>query len=739
MPVNADVRDPFSDPIMSNAADGSILSLWNPSSIAVIGASESQGSFGERAIRYLRKLQFAGSIFPVNPNYETVSGLICYSSVESIPATVDCAVIALSRTKMTGLFADLAEKNCSLAVVMGAGYSEEGAEGAAYEKELRKEAARVGIRILGPNTTGAVNVTAGIALGASSLMDHPKLQSGSVALVCQSGSLAASVGDQLLASGIGLSFAFGIGNAVDVKAAELLSMLAMDPRTSIVVAVLEGIDDPDDFAIAARQLSDKGKRLVVVKSGRSDTGSRIASNHSGAMVGSWEAFRSLAEGAGALVADRVEMAVDVVRLLSTGFTPEAGARLHAVTLSGALSGLLADEAARVGLPLLEPPDGGPLEGLLRRFGYSAPTNPLDYGQVPRSEGGRGALRELWSEILADASTTSLFVVASITHHLRYMAQIVSDLRDQPTPIIGYVAEGALIDEFAESMEESGIVMFRDLRRAVEAIDAIRRWPESVPTEFAVPDVSAPATATETLSRLVDRPTEANTAAYLKVFGLDFPRSALAHDLHDFEHIDLDLPVVLKVSSAVVTHKASAGLVHMPLRDRESVVAAFESCRVRAREAGVWEGEALVQELVDLGSGVELLCAVRDDTEAGLVLVLGLGGSLAEVVKLVTVSQLPRTADECRATLGRNSLIASIDSAVGSVGLTDRLTTPIMAMADAARFARELVAEFEVNPIVVFRDGRATVALDAVAVLRSRVPPTGASSPAQATSVLNGHD
>ena len=286
---------------MSDYAQDPVLGLLQSQSIAVIGASERHNSFGERCLRYFRKLDFTGRVCCVNPNYRRVNGYDCYPSIEAIDEEIEAAVLAVPKAAVIDSMEALGKKGVKSAVVLSAGFAESGSEGAALQRKLAAVADRYGIRFLGPNTNGAVNIIGGGYLGVSSLLERPRMVAGQVAVVAQSGSLSASVADAMMDFGIGISYVLSIGNAVNINAAQVLDALTGDEHTHAAFFVLENVGDGPGFISALRKFVRAGKRMVVLKVGRSKRGGEIAATHSGALAGSWQTFRMLTERAGAVV------------------------------------------------------------------------------------------------------------------------------------------------------------------------------------------------------------------------------------------------------------------------------------------------------------------------------------------------------------------------------------------------------------------------------------------------------
>ena len=334
---------------MSEYPRNPVLGLLQSQSIAVIGASERHNSFGERCLRYFRKLDFKGRIYCVNPNYRQVNGYDCYPSIETIDDDIDVAVLAVPKTAVLGSMEALGKRGVKNAVVLSAGFAETGSEGESLQRQLVSLAKHYGMRFLGPNTNGAVNIVGGSCLGVSSLLERPDVVPGQVAVVAQSGSLSASIADAMMDVGTGISYVMSLGNAANINAAHVLDALTDDEHSAAAFFILENVGDGNGFLSAIRRFVRAGKRVVVLKVGRSNKGREIAATHSGALAGSWQVFSMLSEQAGAVVVETPEQGINAFRIpVSVG-----GGRTQVISMSGALCGMVCDEMEQYGLPMAQ--------------------------------------------------------------------------------------------------------------------------------------------------------------------------------------------------------------------------------------------------------------------------------------------------------------------------------------------------------------------------------------------------
>ena len=292
-----------------------IAKLMRPRSVAVIGASADLAKTSGRPVAYLQKHGFDGQIYPVNPRYETISGLTCYPDVASLPEAPDVGIVLLGAERAHSAVRELAKRGTSAAIVLASGYSETGEEGARRQAELINAAGSM--RILGPNTIGLVNLTDSITLSASGALEVGALPVGGIGVVSQSGGILGSLLSRAAARGIGLSKLVSTSNEADLDMADFVDYLVDDEATSVIALYMEGLRHPDRFRKAALRAAAAGKPIVVFKIGRSESGARSAVSHPGALAGAVRMYDALFEQLGVIRADTFSDLLDLPAALAT--------------------------------------------------------------------------------------------------------------------------------------------------------------------------------------------------------------------------------------------------------------------------------------------------------------------------------------------------------------------------------------------------------------------------------------
>ncbi|MGA3109639.1 MAG: CoA-binding protein, partial [Candidatus Bathyarchaeia archaeon] len=325
----------------------SIEKMLNPRSVAVIGASESEGSIGQSLTKNLLTGKDRRKIYPVNLNRETVMGLKCYPSVSKIPEHVDLAVIATPARTVPAIVAECAKAGVDGAVILSAGFREVGSGGAKLEDEIKQIQSMHDIRILGPNCVGVARPQ--IALNATFLRDNP--QPGQIAFISQSGALGSAIVNWAVSTGIGFSIFASLGSTLDIDYGDMIDYLGEDPNTRSIIIYMEGVGNAKKFMSSARGFA-RTKPIIVIKAGRNAAGAKAASSHTGALAGDFAVYEAAFKRAGVVMVDEIGDLFNCATVLDSRFLP-AGPNLAIVTNAGGPAVLAADSIVTHGGQLAE--------------------------------------------------------------------------------------------------------------------------------------------------------------------------------------------------------------------------------------------------------------------------------------------------------------------------------------------------------------------------------------------------
>jgi acetyl coenzyme A synthetase (ADP forming)-like protein len=701
------------------AAAESLRALFEPRSVAVVGASSRPATIGRALIDNLIRAGFGGPIYPIHPTAGEIAGRSCFSSLSACPGPVDLAVVAVPARSVEATLLEAAQIGVRGAVVISSGFAEIGGDGRAVERRLREIARGAGMRLVGPNCMGLLNTDPKVQLDVTFSPVAPP--PGNVSMLSQSGALGLAIIDHARRLDIGIAQFISVGNKADVSGNDLLSYWMDDPRTQVIALYLESVGNPRKFARLAPQVARK-KPIVAVKSGRSAAGTRAASSHSAALASVDIGVDALFAQAGVIRTTTLEELFDVVALLSSQPVP-AGRRVGVVTNAGGPGILLADacEAHGLSLPSLAPETVDRLRGFLpAQAGLSNPidmiasASPEQYERaievvagdpaidalvviyvpplVTRPEEIAAAIARGAGKVPADKPIASVFLSA------RGTPPVLSSGPRGKIPSYSFPENAAIAIAHATRYGEwrrrpCGEVMHLDSDREREVRSAIGEARGEPPQKrWLEPDAALNLLARAGIRVAAWRRTE--------------PRAEAAADAAS----EIGYPVVLKAIAPDLLHKTEAGGVALALASREAVLAAAGSMSARFAAAGALIEGFLVQEQVR--AGVEALVGITQDPSFGPLIVAGLGGVQVELLRDVAVRLTPLSdldAAEMLAGLRAGKLLDGFRGAPPA----DRaaLVEIVRRIAALAEIAPE-IAELDLNPVIVLPDGQGAVVADA---------------------------
>lgn len=713
---------------MTSVRDGrSLTPLFDPRSVAVVGASQSSGKLSAIPLRLLRQHRWPGRLHAVNPSYSDIDGVPCWPSLAAIDEPVDLAMVMLPPDASLRAVEEAVSIGVPAVVMSAAGFAEVGGAGELRQQRLREVVAGSSTRVLGPNCMGVVNLRQRMTATFSQvLVDQPPLV-GNVAFIGQSGAIAGCVMDMAHARQLGLSHWVSTGNEADIVVAECAHHLVADPDVSVLCLYVEQLRDPALYLTVAREAGELGKSLVVLKGGRSSLGARAAVSHTGALTGDDRVFRAVSEQYGVrLVHDLEEMlAVSAASLRR----PARGPGLGIVSTSGAGGVILADLAAEHGLEL--PEFSAATTGRLAAIAppHSALGNPVDVtaGILSHLLDGRPTWRDTCVTIGADEAVDVVVCVVTMVTGApaaRLVEQVRAATAHIDKPLLVCWFGGDQCADAIDELRRRGVPTCTSAELTVRAAAAIRRRPApALPVDVdRVDERSAESGPVAELPFGVVL-TEWDCQALLADTGLQLVPGELVTDPATAEKAAHRLGplVVLKVQSRDIPHKAAAGALEVAVHERDAG-AAF--ARLLGRVAGnVPEAElggVLVQPM--LTPRLELIAGIVTDRDFGPVVVLGHGGRLAELHEPLAMRLLPLAPGDAAAmaaTLRPLLDLVHLDSTrtcVAVESLIERLAALFAARADR-------LTELELNPIAVLEDGDLTV-LDALAKTHPAPRPIG---------------
>jgi len=700
---------------MKPASDLSLL--FEPHSIALVGASDRAGSIGNYTLENLtRHSDFSGELYLVNPRRETIGKLRCWPSVAALPATPDVAVITVPAGEVLQALRESAERGVAFAIVFTSGFGETGEEGKALEAQMREIVATSGMRIYGPNCPGLTNVNKRLGLTFSPAFKLDLL-AGPIGIATQGGGLGRCL-LQSMQRGIGVGLWSSAGNEVDLDVSDFIDYMAGAQDISVITTLLEGIRDGENFLRAVRHASAERKPVVALKIGRSEYGARAAQSHTASIAGSAEVNTAVMRQLGVVEVDDIDELIDTAALFARAM-PGPNEQVAVYCSSGGTAALSADMIGSSGLELaaLSPET---LAGLATWLPpYVSAGNPLDTsGDLL---GKPDALDATLRTVAEDPSVGLVLYPIPLEYGpvTKGVAEsIVRVQRQTGTPIVTVWMSDRLGAGY-DVLVEGGMMPFRSVGKAVKAI---ARWVEYGRWRARADEDIAPEPlrlASRPGKPLPDLSTEPLAKQWLSDHGITVPAHRLARTLNEAQAAarELGWPVVAKIVSAQITHKSDVGGVTVGIADAQSLAKAWEridaSVRAAMPQARI---EGLLIEAMAPADGVEMLVGVHRDASFGHVMSVGLGGIHVEVLKDISRRILPITSSEARAMLGELRGHAILH------GVRGRAPRDIAALADMLVAVSELVSahhdcidELEINPLWVGAEGQGILALDALVI------------------------
>ena len=688
---------------------GSLSELFAPESVAVVGATDREGSVGRAILTNLRD-DFDGRIVPVNPGRESVLGFDCYPDVGSVPdGPPDLAVVVVPPDIAVDAVREAGESGVRNVVVITAGFSETGGEGAGRERDLVAVAEEYDLSLVGPNSLGVMSTP----VGMNATFGPENATPGSLSFMSQSGAFITAVLDWANDQDLGFNDVVSLGNEAVLDETDLIEHWGDDPDTDVIIGYLEGIDDGRAFIETAREVTDDTP-IVLVKSGRTDAGAQAASSHTGSIAGSDEAYEAGLEQAGVQRVETVQELFDYARALSGQPLPERD-DVAVVTNAGG-PGVMATDAIGDSRLSLASFSDGTIDALQDALPDEANVyNPVD--TIGDADVER--FHEAIDVALGDDGVGAAVVVSAPTAVLEFedLAEAVVDLQARHgKPVVTCLMGGESTEPAADVLRESGIPNYFDPARGVRSLEALSGYRDVRTTEVEPPaefdgDRERAREILERAERRGDNRLGVEAMGLLDAYGIPTPEGDVVDDPADAVAVaqSIDGPVVMKIVSPDILHKSDIGGVKVGV-ENEAAYDAYEDLVTRARnyqpDANVLGVQ--VQEMVDLEEGTETIVGMNRDPQFGPLVLFGLGGISVEVIEDTTVRVAPLGRDEAAA------MVDEIEAAPLLRGARGRTPADEDAVVETIQRLSQLVTDFpailelDINPLVAGPDGARAV-------------------------------
>lgn len=637
--------------------------LFAPRTVALVGASGDAGKNTARPQRYLRKHGFSGEIFPVNPHRSEVLGEKSFKSILDIPRPVDHALIMVSEVEQA--IEDCGKRGVPVASVYADGFADAGEEGAKRQARLKARAAQVGVRLLGPNSMGVIDVPGRLALSVNAVLEMDALPAGATSIVSQSGTMLGTVLSRGAARGLGFAKLISVGNEADLGVAELVELLAADDATRVILLFLETVRDAAALRRAAAQAHAAGKPVVAYKLGRSALGEKLARSHTGALAGSDAALDAYFRDCGILRVSMLETLIEIPPLVH-GRNPVKLARpprVAVVTTTGGGAATVVDQLGLRGIECVAP-------------GSDAPIVDLTMAATP--ERYQRTLEDLLRSPECDAVLAC--VGSSAQFHPEFAVEPIVRAARGAKPLAAFLTPHA--ERSLALLAAQGIPAFRTPEACADALGAYFAWrlPKGVSKE-----------------KPFSLKVEEDPLQLMKGLGIPVVEQALAR-APDFRH-SIAYPVALK--KVGVAHKTDVDGVALDIADDASL----------RKKALSWKEETVLVQKMEKGLA-EAIVGYRRDPVVGPIVIVGAGGVLAELYRDFAIRTAPVSEAEALAMIEEVKGLAPIRGYRNLPrGDVAALSEAIMKISRLALI--ESIAEAEINPLIVKAVG--VVAVDGLAV------------------------
>lgn len=700
-----------------------LRSIFYPNSIAIVGATDKEGSVGSTLLKNLLDSDFSGKIFPVNPKRSYILNTECYPSLSSLPMKVDLAVIVIPARGVLPVIEECVRLGIPSAIIISAGFKELGKDGLALEQQILAEASKSGLRIIGPNCLGVMNPHIHLNATFAAAMALP----GKIAFLSQSGAMCTAVLDWSLQAKIGFSAFVSIGSMADVDWGDLISYLGTDESTETIFIYMETIGNPSKFLSAVEVISRK-KPIIVIKPGKTAAAAKAAASHTGAMAGSDDIFDACLQRGGVLRVDTISELFDMILTLSKQPMPK-GPNLCLITNAGGPAVLATDATSIYGARLATL--SSDTISALNQFLPPAwsHSNPVDI----LGDAGAERYAKTLSVVAKDPAIDGILVVLSpqdMTDPVGTAEALITHRHVPDKPILASWMGGEHVMEGAQLLDGSGIPafpypdsaakIFATMWRHKKAIQETAHYSSREKTEdFTKARDEVQKIIKHLLSERRYLLTEEDSKKVLDAYHIPTVRTVHAKTESEAVSVaeELGFPVVVKLHSTTITHKSDVGGVKLSLTTPESVRGA---CREILESVSKLKGKehfhgVTVQRMVST-KGHEVILGSIVDPQFGPVLLFGSGGKYVEVYKDKALALPPLNSYLAKQVMMQTKIYQILQGVRGESPVPIKDLEKILIRFSHLIIDNPQIIEFDINPLLATPNE--IIALDARVVLKT---------------------
>ena len=694
----------------------SLTPFFDAKGVAILGASTNPKKLSYGILENLVSYGYKGEVYPVNPNATEILGRKAYASIADVPDPVELAVVVLPVTVIMETMREIGERGIKAVVIITGGFRELGEEGAKVELAVKELARSYGMRVVGPNCVGTIDVRTG--LDSTFIKGLP--QAGPIAFISQSGAICGGVIDLIINSRIGFSHFASLGNEMDVTETDMLEYFAEDENVNVIAMYVEGIQDGPRFMEVARRVSQK-KPIVFLKAGKNDAGAKAVSSHTGSLAGSYAAYQAALSQAGVVEVETISQLFNVAWALGTQPLP-AGKRVAITTNAGGAAALAADSLAFNGFELAKiSPE---IQQKLRtKLNPSAQvSNPVDMlGSVSPED-------YIWSlgNLDADESVDVLLpilVPQSLVDTLGVAkAWVEIGKQTNKTLLTCLMGERSTL-ESEQWLNMAGVPVFAYPDEAGRVLKGMQQYkqvlskPPFKPIEAKNIDHNkmAAALALANGARAVG---EYETRIMLEAYGIRNVPGDLAMDVDEALMIadKSGYPVVMKIVSEDILHKSDSGGIALNILNPEQLRVEYDAmlARIAQIEPSARIRGVMVEQMAP--KGLEVIIGMRRDPTFGPLMMFGLGGTMVELLKDISFKVAPLTSEDIDEMI-ENTLAGKLLKGYRSSAKADiKAVKETIARLSQLSLDNPAISEIEINPLIVYPEGQGAISLDSRAIM-----------------------
>lgn len=693
----------------------SLAPFFSPSGAAIIGASANPAKLSHGILKNLIESEYKGAVYPVNPGSQEILGRKCYADISTVPDPLDLAVSILPAPATPAVLEACGQRGLKAVIIISGGFREVGSEGLALENECLTIARRYGMRLIGPNCVGTIDLYSG--LNTTFIKGVPEC--GYIGFLSQSGAICGAVIDYVRDKGIGFSNFTSLGNEADVDETDVIEYLAEDPNTKVIAAYLEAIRDGRRFMEVAARVS-RRKPIVVLKVGNTEAGARAVSSHTGSLAGSQSAYQAAFLQSGVITVHTAEELFDVAAALVYQPLPE-GERVAIVTNSGGPAALASDSLSLHGLKLAELKVETKNHLRQHLIPSAQVDNPVDMLGGAEPKDYQAALDLVLADDQVDA-VISILTPQALVNPADVAKTIIDRASKGKKTVLSSFMGGESVVEARQVLHRNSLPMYIFPERTGQVLGSMlryRRWLEK-PDErrAALPGID-PQQAAAALARAGGNVLgEADARPLLSAYGISLIPGDAASSPQQAAKIagEIGFPVALKIISPDILHKSDAGGILLGLEDADQVESAAQE--MMERIAKTHPQARLLGFLVEkmAPKGYEVIIGMKRDPSFGPLLMFGMGGILVELVGDIAFRVAPLSRQQAQEMILATKAGRLLGGLRGSEpGDIDALVDCTLRLGQLS-LDRPEIAEIEINPLLVMGRGQGVFALDARAIL-----------------------